>query len=95
MLRKNNAEQYEVLGEFTLSKEKQPIAFENKVQELMIDCGMTRAQAEKQVSETKFELELYYHTGYGLFAVESEAVDATEIYSPYTGEEMEEEERKD
>lgn len=34
----------------------------------------------------EFELELYYEEGRGAFAVESEAVESGEIYSPYSGE---------
>lgn len=34
----------------------------------------------------EIELEVYYEKGYGLFAVDSEAVTAGTIHSPYTGE---------
>ena len=87
MVKLNNADNYEPLM-VRLSKEKTPIAFENKVQELIEEGGMTRSQAERFVEETTFELELYYEKGYGLFAVESEAVECVgpTIFSPYSRE---------
>lgn len=84
-LQLNNADSYEPI-QVRLSKETTPIAFEQKVQELIEECGMTREQAEQTVRDTVFELELYYQKGSGLFAVESEAVEAGIIYSPYSGE---------
>ena len=72
----------------TLTKDKFPIAFENKVQELLEEgCFETREEAEREVSSYPIEIELYYEKGLGLFAVESGAVEShCEIYSPYTGE---------
>ena len=58
----------------TLTKDKFPIAFENKVQELLEEgCFETREEAEKVVSSYPIEIELYYEKGLGLFAVESGA----------------------
>ena len=85
----NNAENYEHLTNVRLTKDKYPIAFEEKVKELIEECGMTRAQAEKAVEDMEIELELYYQKGYGLFAVECGAVEAGTIYSPYNKEEFE------
>jgi len=82
----NHGDSYESIGEITLTKDKFPIAFENKVEELM-EQGLTREEAEKSVSEMKIELEIYYEKGIGLFAVETEAVVCTPIFSPYTKEE--------
>lgn len=49
-----------------------------------------RLTAEKWVQGMEIELELYYQPEYGLFAVESEAVESNiPIYSPYTAEELE------
>ena len=72
----------------TLTKDKFPIAFENKVQELLEEgCFETREEAEKVVSSYPIEIELYYEKGLGLFAVESGAVESHYgIYSPYTRE---------
>jgi hypothetical protein len=90
MLRKNNSENYEKLCSLTLTKEKFPIAFENKVKEIMQQEKVDRLTAEKWVQGMEIELELYYQPEYGLFAVESEAVESNiPIYSPYTAEELE------
>lgn len=70
---------------FMLDKEHTPHAFKNKVDEL-VNCGLEREEAEKQVLDMKFELEVYYHPDNGMFCVESEAVESGNIYSPYTGE---------
>lgn len=89
MVKLNDADHYEHLCNVTLSKETYPIAFENKVQELMEECGLSREQAEKDVSSTPIELEIYYEKGLGLFAVEAEATESATIFSPYTGKECE------
>ena len=89
-LKLNSTEQYESIN-VRLSKDKTPIAFENKVQELLeqgaFDC---REKAEKWLSETDFEMEMYYQKDYGLFLVDAEAVEyGADIYSPYTSEKYE------
>ena len=78
-IKMNNADNYESIN-ITLSKENTPIAYQNKLDELM-DCKAfdTQAEAEAWLNETPIELELYYENGYGLFGVESEAVESTEI----------------
>ena len=84
-IKMNNADNYESIN-ITLSKENTPIAYQNKLDELM-DCKAfdTQAEAEAWLNETPIELELYYENGYGLFGVEAEAVENTEIKSPYSG----------
>lgn len=82
----NNSDNYEHLCNVVLTKDKFPIAFENKVQELMVECGYTREQAEESIPNMEIELEIYYEQGTGLFAVESGAVESGTIYSPYTKE---------
>ena len=84
-IRMNNADNYESIN-ITLSKENTPIAYQNKLDELM-DCKVfdTQAEAEKWLRETPIELELYYEYGYGLFGVEAEAIESAEIQSPYSG----------
>lgn len=83
----NNADNYEHLCNVVLSKEKFPIAYENKVQELLEEGVVnSREEAEALIKDMKIELELYYEKGCGLFAVESEACECGTIYSPYTGE---------
>ena len=77
--------------DITLMPEKYPVAFERKVR-CVISGGMPRQEAEEYVRTTPICLEVYYDIGRGLFAVESEAVDNTEIFNPYTGEEIPKEE---
>lgn len=82
----NGAEFYESI-EILLDKNKFPIAFKNKVDELVEQGAFnTREEAEKWVSETPIELELYYDKDKGLFGVESGAVESGCIYSPYDAE---------
>ena len=47
---------------------------------------MSREEAENAIKDMKIELEVYYEIGYGLFAIESDAVGCGTIYSPYSGE---------
>lgn len=86
MVRLNSSDEYEFLCKVTLTKDKYPIAFENKVQELIEECGLTRELAEESIEKMEIELEVYYEKGYGLFAVDSEAVTSGTIYSPYSCE---------
>ena len=84
-IKMNNADNYESIN-ITLSKEYTPIAYQNKLDELMDEKVFdTKAEAEKWLRETPIELELYYEKGYGLFGVESEAVENAVITSPYSG----------
>lgn len=87
-MKKNSPDNYESI-EIILSKDKTPIAYQKKVAEL-VNCGMTKAEAENFVSTTPIEMEFYYSDNLGLFMVESEAVDNAEIVDPYTGKLMEE-----
>ena len=87
----NSAENYEPLDVIKVTKEKFPIAFKNKIDELLSQGEFkTREDAEKIAENFEIELELYYHKDYGFFAVESEAVESGTIYSPYSGELCEE-----
>lgn len=82
----NNDENYEAIN-VLLSKEKQPIAFENCVRSFMMS-GLSREEAEMYVSTTPIELELYYEVGYGLFGIESGFVESVDSFkSPYSAEE--------
>lgn len=86
MVKLNDSDNYESLGTIKLTKEKFPIAWNAKVEELMEECGYPRKEAEDIVKSMDFELEIYYEKGTGLFAVESDAVESGTIYSPYTAE---------
>lgn len=71
--------------EVRLTPYNYPIAFKNKVDELLEQGAFnTKEDAEKWVMETTFVLELIYEKHQGLFAVESEALENTTCYSPYT-----------
>jgi len=83
----NNADQMETMV-VTLSKEKTPIAFEQKVLSL-IDSGFERHEAERFASEP-IHVEMYYNPNAGLFLVECDAVESGTIYDPYSGELMDE-----
>ena len=70
--------------EVRLDRNKTPISFKNKVDELMEQGAFdTREEAEKWVEETPIILEMLYEKHSGLFAVESEAIDSG-LVSPYT-----------
>lgn len=86
-MKANNAENVELLT-IRLSKDKTPIAFENKVQELMEECGYSREDAESTLSNMEFEMEIFYEKGKGLFILESDAVESNCTYSPYSKEEI-------
>ena len=81
----NNSEQMEGMV-VTLSKEKTPIAFEQRVLSL-IDSGLTREEAEKEATQP-IHVEMYYNPNAGLFLVECDAVESGTIYDPYSGELM-------
>ena len=86
--RLNNSDDYESIGVIKLSKDKFPIAFNEKVDELLEEGVVaTREEAEYLVNDMEIELEIYYERGTGLFAVECEAVDSGIIYSTYTKKE--------
>lgn len=94
MVKLNNAENAEII-EVRLSKEKFPIAYKNKMEELMEVSGMAKEEAEKYLDDWVVPMELVYHKEYGLFMVESEAIESTPIHSPYTGEECDDSELND
>ena len=81
----NLTEEAELLDTFKLTKEKFPIAYQKKMEEL-VEQGLTEQEAEDCLKEMEFELEVYYHKTYGLFAVESGAVESGNIYSPYNAQ---------
>ena len=83
----NNSDNYEPICRVTLSKEKHPIAYQHKVDELMRENEMTQEEAEKVIADMVVELEVYYQDGFGLFAVDSEFCECTDVmFSPYNGE---------
>ena len=82
----NPVTQEEVLS-VQLSRTKTPIAFKNKVDELMEQGAFnTREEAERWVETTPIDLEIYCEKHSGLFAVEAYALESSpeSICSPYT-----------
>ena len=79
-----NPQGTEEVFELYLDPVKHPVAYGNKVEELM-SAGMTREEAERCIQATPFVLEAYYSSGQGLFLVESEAVEFNDIHNPCDG----------
>ena len=89
---KINEPNHEEVIEVRLSREKTPIAFNEKLNELMEEGAFnTEKEAIEWIEKTPFVMEMYYEKGHGLFLVESEAIDSCDIVSPYTKEELVEE----
>ncbi len=63
-----------------------PKALQNKVEEMVEEgCFDTEVEARQYLIQTTIVLEVYYEKGYGLFAVESDALDGgADIVSPYS-----------
>ena len=90
-MKRNDENNYESIN-VLLTKEKFPICFKNKVDELMGQKAFnTREEAEKWLSTTPIELELYYEKDAGLFGIEAEAMESCSetLCSPYTKESFE------
>lgn len=85
----NNPSEFEPI-DVILTKEKTPIAYNNKIEEL-VEEGVykTKEDAEKDNPSFFMQCELYYEKGYGTFIVESDAVECGDIYSPYNGKKCE------
>lgn len=74
--------------EITLDPVIHPTTYKRKMFELIHKSGLTEDEAKHFIDTTPFVLELLYDIDRGLFAVESEAVECIEIYNPYTGKEI-------
>ena len=73
-----------------LDREHTPVAFAAKLKELMDQTDFdTEQDAIEFIESEPIELELYYEYGYGLFAVEAEAVETELTSSPYSGKKLE------
>ena len=77
--------------EIFINEKDHPQVYQTKLNEL-IDSGFSEEQAKKFIFETPFVMEVYYSPYQGLFAVESDAVDSNDIFNPYSGELLEEDE---
>ena len=71
--------------EIYLTQEKTPIAYKRKLYELVERSGLTQTEAEKHLIQVPLKLELFYDINRGAFLVESEAPESCEIFNPYTG----------
>ena len=72
--------------EVLLTPTRYPIAYKNKIDELMEQKAFdSREEAEHWVQTTPICLEFIYEKHSGLFAVESEAIDSHCCTSPYSG----------
>lgn len=75
--------------EVLLTPTKFPIAFKNKVDELMEQGAFkTREEAERWVQTTPICMEILYEKHSGLFGVESEGLESGGLVSPYTKKEI-------
>lgn len=82
----NSSENYEPI-QIEITKEKYPICYNNKIEELVEQGAYpNKEEAEKQNHKFYIDCELYYQKHSGLFAVEEGAVESGTIYSPYDGE---------
>ena len=89
-MKKNKAENYEGILVY-LDEKRTPLAFNEKLKELMEEGAFDNENdARSYILTNPIELELYYHKGFGLYGVESDAVSYTDIYDPYDGKLMEE-----
>jgi len=66
-----------------------PIMYKTYLDDLINNHGWSEKGAKEWLKDGEVELELYYQPGAGIFAVESEAVESTDIFSPYTKEQYE------
>lgn len=71
-----------------LSRDKTPIAFKNKLNELMEQGRFkTKDEAIKFIESAPIKMELYYEKGHGLIMVETDAIEyGYDLCSPYTKE---------
>ena len=88
-MKANKAGEEEII-EVLLTRRTFPIAFQNKLNELMEQGAFDNEEdATKWIESTPIVLEIMYEKHSGLFAVESEAIESGGIISPYSGEEIE------
>lgn len=89
-IKANSAVEYESTI-IKLSRDKYPIAYQAKLEELVEkNCYNSIEDAENDNPHFYIEVEIYYDKHHGLFAVETEAIesDAESICSPYTKESL-------
>lgn len=73
-----------------LTRKSFPIAFQNKLNELMEQGAFnSEEEATRWIESTPIVLEIMYEKNWGLFAVESEAIESSCLMSPYSGIDIE------
>lgn len=70
-----------------LCPEKTPIAYQRKKKELIERSGMTEDEAE-QCLLRPIPIEVFYSYDQGLFGIEAECLADCEVFNPYTGKEI-------
>lgn len=88
-MKANKVGEEETIG-VLLTRRTFPIAFQNKLNELMEQGAFDNEEdATKWIESTPIVLEIMYEKDSGLFAVESEAIECGTLVSPYSGERIE------
>lgn len=88
-LKLNDGDNYEPIT-IKLDKVNTPIAYRNKIEELVEQGVYADAElAEFHNPTFELECEIYYEKHSGAFAVECGAVESNCVYSPYSGEQCE------
>lgn len=88
-MKANKVGQEETIG-VLLTRKSFPIAFQNKLNELMEQGAFdSEEEATRWIESTPIILEIMYEKDNGLFAVESEAIESNNLMSPYSGEGIE------
>lgn len=70
-----------------LCPNKTPVAYQRKKNELIKMAGMTEEEAERCLL-TPIPIELFYSYNQGLWGIEAEPLAECEVYDPYTGKEV-------
>ena len=88
-MKANKAGQEETIS-VLLTRRTFPIAFQNKLNELMEQGAFdNEEEATRWIESNPIILEIMYEKHAGLFAVESQAIEGSYLMSPYSGEEIE------
>lgn len=70
-----------------LCPNKTPVAYQRKKKELMESAGMTEEEAEYTLLRP-IPIEVFYSYDQGLWGIEAECLSSCEVYDPYTGKEI-------
>lgn len=73
----------------SLTPTSHPKFFKAKVDEL-VKLGLSQEEAEADTTKwmANFEMEIYYQTNYGVFAIDSDAFEGQRLFSPFTKTEL-------